>query len=570
MIPEPESSNKSSIAVNERGGTQCDVVGRAAWRAEDGRVAIVVTSAAPKGTGAERPGRTPSGEAAFGRIVSGQGRRSGEIPWAGLAWEPSRRLLHGIRDPLGEVPLFAAATEARAAIGSSPDAVIDALGIYARPNLERLRAFCLGETGDERDDFLQEVWRVRPGESVTIGPATVSFRDWWSAPDPRRHDAERVSGNPPSDPRDPLASLERHLIEALEPLSGRVTLALSGGIDSSLIATFLALRTDLDVRAIHLGSDRYPSADETEIAERLAGLLGFSFQRLSIDDLALEHAVDVAGPAPFPSTPLDQSLRRYATGTLVTGLGGDQLFSAGRGLGLKSMARNMRFVELARQIDPRRKQDWRAVAAGLLEHSPLFRELQKLRPDPDTLTAIERREPWMKPGTWIAGQIASRDEPPLHLSSAWEEVVRNATHADRTFGVSTLHPFLNPGLWSWAAGLPNHLRFRRGRDKWLLRQLLERRLPGRLGQEISERLKIQTFNAWAADRLAEPNETPFDSTLSESTARALVRPATFHNRYSAFARTVRGRTEDLSRIHSIALWRTLAADEWLSRLNLDA
>jgi hypothetical protein len=184
---------------------------------------------------------------------------------------------------------------------------------------------------------------------------------------------------PPGDT--PRAALERACLPALE--SGRCWVSFSGGRDSSLVlaaATHAARREGLPLPLPV--TNRFPLAGHTDEAHWQELVV----RHLGLDDwLRIEHtdALDIVGPVatrvlarhgllwPFNAHFHVPLLEAAEGGTLLTGIGGDELFGSSR---------------------------WaRAMSVALLRESPRPRDLPRLAllaaPRPLRRAAIARRSP---------------------------------------------------------------------------------------------------------------------------------------------------------------------------------
>ena len=114
-----------------------------------------------------------------------------------------------------------------------------------------------------------------------------------------------------------------------------VGVALSGGIDSSLVATFTDRHFPGQVHAFSVGYPGRPSVDERPIAERLAGKLGTPFTEVEVSTEEvvrsfpeLVHGMDtpIADIAAHGYYAVSRAARQAGVPVLLSGLGGDELF----------------------------------------------------------------------------------------------------------------------------------------------------------------------------------------------------------------------------------------------------
>jgi asparagine synthase (glutamine-hydrolysing) len=239
--------------------------------------------------------------------------------------------------------------------------------------------------------------------------------------------------------------------------SGRCFVSFSGGRDSSAVlaaATEVARRESLPLPIpITLRADEVPSTDESEFQESVIGGLGLSdWIRLTIVD-----ELDAVGPYarralarhgllwPFNAHFHAPMLEQAAGGTLMTGVGGDELW----------------YSSFAHTVGPRRR-------------------LLQLAPAPLRRAALTRRVPidypWLTPrGRRRARLVAAADMLTIPRSARERMaetrggrgihtgVAALAKLADDA-GASICHPMLDEGLWAAVAAVAPEQGFLRGND----------------------------------------------------------------------------------------------------------
>jgi hypothetical protein len=256
------------------------------------------------------------------------------------------------------------------------------------------------------------------------------------------------------------AALQAVLVRALRRPPCLV--AFSGGLDSSAILA--AATAAARARGLPLpipATNRFPgipAVDESRWQEMMVAHLGLSeWVRVDVTD-----ELDVVGPAAAPALlahgvlwpPNAHFLRPLAAhaagGTLLTGIGGDELFTPAASRGARV---------LAREVQPRRS-DLRAVAEAVAP-----RRLRRLRARPAAAPP-----PWLRPEgrrRWTAVIAEEMSSVPLWwgrsvLEHWWRSRARLAVvgsvSAAAGRDVTVLHPFMDPGF----AGAIADARWRTG------------------------------------------------------------------------------------------------------------
>lgn len=237
-------------------------------------------------------------------------------------------------------------------------------------------------------------------------------------------------------------------------------LFLSGGIDSSAIATLMARLNERPVTAFTCGFDAPGARDERAQAERVAKALNLDWRETSFGEadfwrILPEVAWCLDDPTTDYATLPTWKLAEAAKGTLtvvLSGEGGDELFAG--------------YGRYRRALRPR----W----LGGRPAEPQF-DAHYLRDEGRAALACWRQaargaaQPWMTPlqkaqaadiATWLPNDLLLK--------------------LDRTLmahGLEGRTPFLDREVAAFAFNLPDRMKVRGRYGKWLLRKWLEKHLP---------------------------------------------------------------------------------------------
>ena len=235
-------------------------------------------------------------------------------------------------------------------------------------------------------------------------------------------------------------------------------LFLSGGIDSSAIATVMARLASRPVTAFTCGFDAPGARDERAAAEKVARGLGLDWRETTFGE------ADFWRIAPLVAAALDDPTTDYATlptyklaeaakGTLtvvLSGEGGDELF-AGYGRyrrGLRPWWAGGRAAEP--QVDaPFLKDGGQAALARWRAFQPPMRRTSPL-------TRMQLSDIF----TWLPNDLLIKLDRCL-----------------MAHGIEGRTPFLDPAVAALALALPDRAKVRDGFGKWILRKWLERHCP---------------------------------------------------------------------------------------------
>lgn len=233
-------------------------------------------------------------------------------------------------------------------------------------------------------------------------------------------------------------------------------LFLSGGIDSTTIATMMARLNERPVVAYTCGFDAPSARDERAQAERVANALKLDWQETTFGEEdfwaiapQVAWAMDdpVADYACLPTYKLAQAAKARLK-VVLTGEGGDELF-AGYGRYRRALRPALLGGRLAEpQLDdalPGREAtlaEWREAARAPETYSPL------------------QRAQWSDIATWLP-----------------DDLLLKADRCLMAHGLEGRTPFLDPEVAAFAFHLPDRLKVRDRFGKYLLRAWLARHCP---------------------------------------------------------------------------------------------
>jgi asparagine synthase (glutamine-hydrolysing) len=397
------------------------------------------------------------------------------------------------RDPFGIKPLYIMEHDGGLAFASEPRAFLHArlMGPVLDEDAGReLAGF--NYTLAERTLF-QGLRRLVPGEVVQVrdGRIVANWRQAWKNPLPLIAAKAGIQAEPAAatkprmEPR--LRGDERSLLDQLDAVledSVKVHqradvpygLFLSGGVDSTAIATVMARLNERPVTAFTCGFDVPAAADERAQAEKVARALNLDWRetRFGEEDfwrIAPEVAWALDDPTADYATLPTYKLAEAAKGTLtvvLTGEGGDELFA-----GYGRYRRALRPAWLGgRPAEPRGADEaalarWRHEARG-----------------PDDLTPLQRAQ-WADIQTWLPNDLLLKLDRCL-----------------MAHGLEGRTPFLDREVAAFAFNLADAQKVQGRYGKWLLRKWLEKHCPAAEPWARKQGFTVPV-EAWIAPRAAD-------------------------------------------------------------------
>jgi asparagine synthase (glutamine-hydrolysing) len=379
------------------------------------------------------------------------------------------------RDPFGIKPLYLMQAGEGLAFASEPRAFFAARLMAPVLDVEAARELLeLNYTLGTRTLF-QGLRRLAPGETIEVraGQIVSSHR---KAPFGRRA--------VPRDEASLLAGLDAVLEDSVrvhQRSDVPYGLFLSGGIDSTAIATLMARLNDRPVTAFTCGFDaphpkRGKSADERAAAEAVARALNLDWRETLFGEadfwrILPQVAWALDDPTADYATLPTYKLAEAAKGTLtvvLTGEGADELFA-----GYARYRRALRPTWLGgRPAEPRRASDatlaaWRNAA----------------RP-PHHLTPLQAAQ-WADIATWLPNDLLLKLDRCL-----------------MAHGLEGRTPFLDREVAAFAFSLPDRFKVRGRYGKWLLRKWLEHACPAARPWARKSGFTVPV-EAWIAPRAAD-------------------------------------------------------------------
>ena len=362
------------------------------------------------------------------------------------------------RDPFGIKPLYYAETTMGLAFASEPQALISSGLMVAKLELQRRGELVQLQYTTGRRTIFEGIQRVLPGETIVVSAGRIVER-------------RRVFALPEGGPED-IGEAEAilRLDRALEDSVGvhqrsdvPYGMFLSGGVDSSAVLALMARLNARPVRAFTIGFPGTHARDERALAQNVARALGAEHVEIAFEEAdfwtllpRVAAALDdpCADYATLPTFKLALEARKSVK-VVLSGEGGDELF-AGYGRYRSAM------------------RPWWQGGRAMRGRGML-----------DGLSILRREATGWRDGVVSAEAMASAGGR-SRLQAAQAADVADwlpndlLTKLDRCLmanGVEGRTPFLDPAVAAAAFCLPDRMKVRDGRGKWLLRQWLAERVP---------------------------------------------------------------------------------------------
>jgi asparagine synthase (glutamine-hydrolysing) len=467
-------------------------------------------------------------------------------------WDRRHRVLHLVRDRMGKKPLYVTMLNGALLFASEVKALQRVPGFDLPVNQYALAMILHQGWIPDNACIWDSVFKLLPGTMLSVGVAELAaldtdtlktrIRPWWSLTEVAI--AGQRQRYPSSD-----AALVNELDQLLRVAVRQRMLAdvplgafLSGGIDSSTVVALMQAQSARPVRTFTAGfTDE--TFDEASEAARIAAHLGTDHTELRLTPAEAQAAIpDIptiwdepfADESQIPTYLISHLARQHVT-VALTGDGGDECFGG--------YARHFMPSRLAPAFAmPRLARRLAAASLNLLSDATVEEVARRLPIPPGlrrSLTAEKLRKLLLMleatdgPDLYerlirVAADPASRHPlgrinrqiPELPDLTGrliyWDmseylpgDILVKLDRASMAVSLEARCPLLDHRLVEFAWRVPSSAKIRRGKGKWLLRQVLGRYVP----EELFERPK-QGFNVpisawlrgplrdWAEDLLA--------------------------------------------------------------------
>ena len=384
------------------------------------------------------------------------------------------------RDPFGIKPLYYCESETGFVFASEPQAIIRAGLIVARQNEVRRDELLQLQFTCGRETAFEGIFRVLPGETLIVEGGRIVARNKRSAlPVGPRLNIDETSA---------LTSLDAALNDSVgvhQRSDVPYGMFFSGGVDSSVLLAMMSRLNERPVRALTAGFSGTNVRDERDHARAVAAAVGADHIEVEFSEEdfwsllpAVAAAIDdpTADYAVLPTYKLAARARAEGLKVVLSGEGGDELFGGyGR---YRHAARPWPFTKQMRR-------------KGILDG------LGVLRTQPanwrDGIAASERDV--CLPGRsalQIAQAVDCADWLPADLLTKLDRCLM-------AHGVEGRVPFLDPVIAELVYLLPDRMKIRKRRGKWLLRRWLETGLPAARAFEAKRGFTVPV-GQWISNR----------------------------------------------------------------------
>jgi len=433
-------------------------------------------------------------------------------------WDRKDQRLHLIRDRFGKKPLYVGWAGDALVFGSELKALRAHPEFTARINRRALSLYMRYGYVPAPHCIYEGVAQLSPGcrmglhpQQLAPGSNLASFIEpYWSA-GRALHDA-RGKTRPMKDAA-AIDTFEELLSSCVQDrLISDVPIGafLSGGIDSSAVVALMQKLRGAPVQTFTIGFEE-AGFDEAGYAKKIAAHLGTDHHELYIGaqealslipQMSQIYDEPFADPSAIPTAILSRFTRENAT-VALSGDGGDEMLGGyNRHIAAPDLWNRMKFlprglrVKLAEMITRTPPERWN----NLFKNKPqIGQKLHKAsaimhcRDMDDVYTKLTSH--FEDPAALVIGGDDGRQkltdfDDSMSLAEkmmAWDataylpgNILTKTDRASMAYGLEVRSPLLDTRIFDFAWSLPDHMKIRGGRGKWLLREVLRRHVPAHL------------------------------------------------------------------------------------------
>jgi asparagine synthase (glutamine-hydrolysing) len=434
-------------------------------------------------------------------------------------WDAPRRRLLLVRDRLGIKPLYWARAGDTLLFASEIKALLAADLIQPEPNTAVLPEVLSTRYVSGPETMFRAVQKLLPGHLLVFERGETRIRQYWDVPMRPAADRQRLAGS-----REVIAEFRSLLEESVRlRLMSDVPLGmfLSGGIDSSVIATLMARMIDRPIQTFSVAfKDR--AYNELEYAREVARAIRADSHEIVIDDrdffgalpkLVWHEDEPIAHTSSVPLYFVSALARRHVT-VVLTGEGSDELL-AGYGR-YPRVSWNWRAGTIYERVVPERLRA--SIAGGVLPKLPpalrryAGRSFLAMDRTPESMCfdnfasirLTDQRE-LLAPALGLAatraqaygGSMAYFEKPDggstlldrllyVDIKTYLVELLMKQDQMSMAASIESRVPFLDHKLVEFAAGLPDRWKL----SGWTTKRVLRESMKGLIPESILKRPKM--------------------------------------------------------------------------------
>lgn len=245
-------------------------------------------------------------------------------------YDYTKKRLFLARDHLGKKPLYYYSKRNEFVFASEIKAIIEHKDIKRKVNYQALNQYMTRRFSTEDQTMFDGIKKVMPGHYLELDIQKTKFKitKYWDI------NINKKTRESPSQIKKNIKSLYNSALQKRLMSDVPLGVFLSGGIDSSIIASSLSKLTNEPIKTFSAGFIGDNISNELPLAKRTAQVLGADHHEVKIDSNIIKELPDIvwhldepmADPAAIPNYVLSREAKKKVT-VILTGDGGDEGFA---------------------------------------------------------------------------------------------------------------------------------------------------------------------------------------------------------------------------------------------------
>jgi asparagine synthase (glutamine-hydrolysing) len=437
--------------------------------------------------------------------------------FAAALWTESRKRLILVRDRMGIKPLYYYRHGDDVLFGSELKAILEHPDVPRRLDLEALDSYLSVNYVPGPDTLMAGIRKVRPGHFLEWRHGKTWLEPWWTPP---AGGTQQWTLDSAKEELDGLMSsaVREHLVSEV-PLG----IWASGGLDSSAVLHYAAMHSSTPLKTFSV-SFAGRSFDESPYFREIAKAYGTDHHEFDLNpELELQSAIEdfayysdepSADAGALPVWYLSRMSRRHVT-VALSGEGADELFGGYVTYQADRLARPFRMVpSVIRRLMHGALERYVPVSDDKISlEYKLKRWIEGCWLHPDeahffwngTFSPEQRHR--IRPGSngnrlrmlveCLGLESSSVAERYMRVDQNYylpDDILYKTDRMSMAHSLEVRPPFLDHRIVEFAAGLPQNLKIRGGKQKFLLRELMRGKLPESVLQRKKSGFDIPTHD----------------------------------------------------------------------------
>lgn len=429
-------------------------------------------------------------------------------------WDRRGRKIYLVRDRLGIKPLYWGIHNHTLFFGSQLKSFRPHPSWHPKQNPAALNLYFQYKYVPSPFSIYEDIFKLEPGHILTIDSArTIKKESFWDLKSIATHNISQRHSKQSIDTT--LKNLEILLTDSVKRIlisDVPVGCFLSGGIDSSLVTALMQSLSNRPIQTFSIGFER-PEYNEAPQAKRIANFLGTNHhEEILTEKKCLDTIPNLSDffDEPFSDssqipTYLVSALAKKKVTVVLSGDGGDELFGGYTRYKIAHQLWNT-LLHLPRSVKYLGASTLSVLPTNILNtltsilpqklsHAGLPNKIEKLsrilkaHSEKDFYQCLVSQNIDLEK-LFISNLKTSLSFPPLQgfsfieFMQYWDmktylpdDILVKVDRASMAVGLEARVPLLDHRLVELSWTLPEHFKIQRGETKWILKQLLAKKIP---------------------------------------------------------------------------------------------